>query len=258
VKELLSTNRGINLLEVDSSGMNVLHYAAAHGSYDVVKLLLDRGMTIDAQDKIGRTPVMVASVFGNCAKPRDITKFQETVKLFVNRGANLKILDEFGQNPLHYAAQFDHLMIQDLISAGTDLNGYSGLTGYTPLMEIVAKGAETGSELSLLLKVQSLLEAGADPSLRSRISRQLQFNDNENRVIGFEKIAIIVSDNETALDIARSQGKFELVKILQCYQQPAIIRILFCSCESPVFIVILVALTLGGIYAIYMLKQLRR
>jgi uncharacterized protein len=270
VKELLSINQGINLLEVDNSGMNVLHYAAAHGSADIVKLLLDRGMMIDAQDKIGRTPVIVASVFGNCAKSQDISEFQETIKLFINRGANLKILDRFGQNPLHYAARFDHLMIQELIDAGADLNGYSELTGYTPLMEMVAKGVETESDLSLLFKVRSLLEAGADPSLRSRIPKQFQSTDNEkifvsapiagDRAVGFEKIAIIVSGNanETAFDIARSQGEFKLAQMLQQYEQPAIVRVLFYSCESPIFIVILIVLTLGGIYAIYMLNQLRR
>jgi uncharacterized protein len=268
VKELLSIDQGINLLEVDNSGMNLLHYAAAHGSADIVKLLLDRGMTIDAQDKIGRTPVLVASVFVNCARSQDIPKFQETIRLLISRGADLNILDGFGQNLLHYAARFDHVMIQELIDAGVALNGYSELTGCTPLMEMVANGVE--GDQSSLFKVQLLLEAGADPSLRSQIPKQFQSTNNEktfvsspmsgDRAVGFEKIAIIFSGNvnETAFDIARSQGKFELAKILQQYEHPAIVRVLFYSCESPILIVILIVLTLGGIYAIYMLNQLRR
>jgi uncharacterized protein len=269
VKELLLINQGINLLEVDDSGMNILHYAAAYGSADIVKLLLDRGMTIDAQDKVGRTPVLVASVFGNCARSQDIPKFQETIRLLIGRGADLNILDGFGQNLLHYAARFDHVMIQELIDSGVVLNGYSELTGCTPLMEMVANGVETEGDQSLFFKVQLLLEAGADPSLRSRIPRQFQSTDNEkifvsapisgDRAVGFEKIAIIVSGNknETAFDITRSQGKFKLAKMLQQYEQLAIVRVLFYSCESPVFIVILIVLTLGGIYAVYMFNQLR-
>jgi ankyrin repeat protein len=270
VKELLLINQGINLLEVDHSGMNVLHYAAAHGSADIVKLLLDRGMAINSQDKIGRTPVLVASVFGNCAKPQDIPKFQETIRLFISRGADLNILDGFGQNLLHYAARFDHVMIQELIDTGVALNGYSELTGCTPLMTMVANGVETEGDRSSLFKVQLLLEAGADPSLRSRIPKHFQSTDNEKtvvsspisgeRAVGFEKVAIIFSanKNETAFDIARSQKKFELAKMLQQYEYPAVVRVLFYSCESPIFIVILIVLTLGGIYAIYMLNQLRR
>jgi ankyrin repeat protein len=256
VKELLSIDRGINLLEVDNSGMNILHYAAAHGSADIVKLLLDRGMTIDAQDKIGRTPVIVASVFGNCAKSQDISEFQETIKLFINRGANLKILDGFDQNPLHYAARFDQLMIQELIDAGADLNSYSELTGYTPLMEMVAKGVETESDLSLLFKVQLLLEAGADPRLESRIPREFRFDE---RTICKQYDCVVVEKYEkyvrdTALSIAQHREKAQLVKLLRQYEHPAIVRVLFYSCESPVFIVILIVLTLGGIYAIYLLN----
>jgi ankyrin repeat protein len=259
VKELLLINQGINLLEVDHSGMNVLHYAAAHGSADIVKLLLDRGMAINSQDKIGRTPVLVASVFGNCAKPQDIPKFQETIKLFINRGANLKILDGFDQNPLHYAARFDQLMIQELIDAGADLNGYSELTGYTPLMEMVAKGVEIESDLSLLFKVRSLLEAGADPRLESRIPREFRFDE---RTICEQYDCVVVEKYEkyvrdTALSIAQHREKAQLVKLLRQYERPAIVRVLFYSCESPVFIVILIVLTLGGIYAIYMFNQLR-
>lgn len=51
---------------IDDKGHTALHWAAAMGDMEVVKDLIRRGASIDAQSKNGETPLMRAVMFTNC------------------------------------------------------------------------------------------------------------------------------------------------------------------------------------------------
>jgi ankyrin repeat protein len=49
-----------------SSGKSALHLAAAGGHADVVKVLLERGASVEAKDAGGETPLHLAVIHGVC------------------------------------------------------------------------------------------------------------------------------------------------------------------------------------------------
>ncbi len=101
VVELLSTlpqAQPLTINHQDSHGMTALHWAAAQGHDDIVKLLLDLGANIDLQNVQGNTPLHLAARNGNLS----------TVQLLLVRGANATLANANGQTPLALAHQYHH------------------------------------------------------------------------------------------------------------------------------------------------------
>jgi ankyrin repeat protein len=73
-----------------------LHYAAANGNDDIVKLLLDHDAYIDAGSPNGTTPLMMASRGGHVS----------TVKLLLDSGADLNVKNQLGLTALDFAKQY--------------------------------------------------------------------------------------------------------------------------------------------------------
>ncbi len=82
----------------DWYGMTALHWAAAQGHAEIVKLLLDYGANINLRNREGNTPLHLAARNGNLS----------TVKLLLARGANATIVNRDGQTPLALARQYYH------------------------------------------------------------------------------------------------------------------------------------------------------
>jgi ankyrin repeat protein len=75
-----------------------------------VQLLLDRGAPVDAQDRTGRTALMIAAEHRSAA----------AVRLLLGRGADTDIADERGWLPLMAAcAHADVAVIRLLLNAGS-------------------------------------------------------------------------------------------------------------------------------------------
>jgi len=162
-----------------------LHTAAAQGDTTTVQRLLIQGMTVDARDHAGRTPLLAATH----------TNQLGTARLLIEAGADVNAQDAIQDSPYLYAGARGHLEILQLTLAhGADLrstNRYGG-TALIPACErghveavrtLIAAGVAvdhvnrlgwTGLLEAILLSdggprhqqiVQLLLEAGADPNL---------------------------------------------------------------------------------------------
>jgi ankyrin repeat protein len=70
--------------QVNRPGWTALHYAAAAGERDIVKLLLARHASIDAASPTGTTPLMLAAREGQ----------EEVVKLLLEEGADAALKDQ--------------------------------------------------------------------------------------------------------------------------------------------------------------------
>lgn len=79
--------------EVNRPGWTPLHYAAAVGNNDIVRILLDRSAYIDAESPNKTTPIMMAARGGHIM----------TVKLLLDEGADAMLKNELGMNAIDFA-----------------------------------------------------------------------------------------------------------------------------------------------------------
>ncbi|MFT4067563.1 ankyrin repeat domain-containing protein [Paraburkholderia sp.] len=91
----------VNLLiskdaEVNKKGWAPLHYAAANGHDDIVKVLLDHSAYVDAGSPNGTTPLMMAARGGHVS----------TVKLLLDNGADLMVKNQIGMTALDFAKTY--------------------------------------------------------------------------------------------------------------------------------------------------------
>jgi ankyrin repeat protein len=124
----------------------LLFSAASGGCEDLVRGLLDRGVAIDARDRLGRTALALAARGGRA----------HVAQLLLARGASLDARAISGATPLFFAAEGDHTAIAKLLLArGADVR-LTGAGGGTPLTAAAFNG---NVEL-----VDLCLAKGADPN----------------------------------------------------------------------------------------------
>ena len=146
VKSLIS--KGVSPNATDPKGEPMLNLAIKDQSDDVAYFLIAHKATdVDLSNKLGETPLMLASIGGNLP----------VVKALIQQRNAL--IDHVGWTPLHYACakgQFE--VAQYLIANGASVNALSpGNT--TPLMMAVQSGNEA--------LVKLLLDKGADLQQRN-------------------------------------------------------------------------------------------
>lgn len=90
VKGLLDVGLDINTLLDSRTKWTSLHVAVRNECLEVIKLLLNRGATMEARDFIGRTPLFMAVICSNV----------EAFKLLTENGADIKTQNTMGQSPL--------------------------------------------------------------------------------------------------------------------------------------------------------------
>ena len=100
----------INILDV---GSTVLHHAALSGSAEFIKILLDKGMSVDLTNVDHSTPLHFSAAFGNL----------ETMKALVAGGAALNNTNKDGDTPLLSAAIRGEIdVFRYLTEIGADIN----------------------------------------------------------------------------------------------------------------------------------------
>ncbi|MDP9108580.1 MAG: ankyrin repeat domain-containing protein [Pseudomonadota bacterium] len=84
--------------EVNRPGWTALHYAAAAGADEIVRLLLDHFAYIDAESPNRTTPLMMAARGGHIL----------TVKLLLDEGADATLKNDQGLSAIDLAKKFEH------------------------------------------------------------------------------------------------------------------------------------------------------
>jgi len=130
------------------------------GDHQGIQRLLKKGANINATDKRGRTPLMIATYNNDF----------ETSKILISAGADVNILDNLKNNPFLYAGAEGYINILKLtIEAGADaslLNRYGGTAlipasehGYVEVVKLLLEKTDTDVNLINNLGWTALLEA---------------------------------------------------------------------------------------------------
>ena len=171
-------DQGVNPNISNGDGISLLDFAAALNQIDVVKLLLERGATVDIRNTVyGSTPFMGASENSHL----------EVAKLLLSKGADPKATDKFSKNALMLISQsWDGKgcrieAMEFLLSCGLDINAVDK-SGNTALI-----WAAYGNNATAL---KWLIEKKAD---LNHVNKQ----------------------NVTALDMAIKMNKPESIRILK-------------------------------------------
>ncbi|MGA2640617.1 MAG: SUMF1/EgtB/PvdO family nonheme iron enzyme [Spirochaetia bacterium] len=186
---------------VESAGQTTDFFALVlTGTPQDVQAALHHGANANAQNKDGKTPLMLAA--GSNQNPEVITTLlkagadlnvldrqlqrsaliyaarsnpnPEVISTLLNAGADLKAPDGWGQTPLMYAAQYNPSpeVITTLLKAGADVKAQNK-AGWTPL--IYAAESSPNPEVIIVL-----LRAGADAKRKAQGKSAIDFaQDNE-------------------------------------------------------------------------------
>lgn len=87
-----------------TNGSTMLHTAVSYGNYELVMYLLDKGLSVDASDRSGDTPIY--SVFRN-SRIKSTTQMLDFIQLLIDNGSNVNVQNLLGNTPLHYASNIE-------------------------------------------------------------------------------------------------------------------------------------------------------
>ena len=184
-----------------------LHVASSYGYIEVVRILVEQGADMTAQDNHQRTPLHAASGEGRV----DVARF------LVEHGADATALDMQGWIPLHWASLCGHVEVaRFFIEHGVDPTT-RGYDGRTPL-----HWASTAGSLDV---VRFLIEHGADVTARAsdgRTSLHVASEEGNVKVARFllehgADATVGAYNGGTPLHLVASYGYMEIARILTEY-----------------------------------------
>ncbi|XP_076285725.1 uncharacterized protein LOC143211701 isoform X2 [Lasioglossum baleicum] len=206
VKELI--NHGVSIDANNNKGQTPLHYAAKSDKLEVVKYLIEeKGANVNVKDNDGQTPLHSAA---------NSDKLEVVKYLIEEKGANVNVKDNDGQTPLHSAAKSDKLeVVKYLVDKGANVNVKDN-DGQTPLhsaaksdkLEVVKylieeKGANVNVKDN---DGQTPLHSAADHG-KLEVVRYLIEQKGAN-------VNVKDNDGQTPLHSAAKSDKLEVVKYL--------------------------------------------
>lgn len=173
---LKNPNSNVNWENRNQDSTSALIQAARDGHTQIVRSLLNAGANPNIQDGTGWTALMQAAN----------RRHSEIVKLLLAAGASVDVRNHNNETALLRASSASPEIVTLLLAAGANIEAQD-YYGITPLFE-----ASYAGNIEI---VKILLAAGANPQIHGRVP-----------MIGIQG---------SALDVARTMGHTEIVKLLQ-------------------------------------------
>lgn len=143
--------KGGDILSTDFYDGTIMHHAAINDDPEIVRALLEIGISPEILDEDGNTPIMVATIS------------PESFKILLEYGASIHKRNNRGETGLHIAAyEGDVDLVKYLLNAGLDVNAIDN-DGNTAMHK--ACECDVGDERQLVESITELLWRGADLSI---------------------------------------------------------------------------------------------
>ena len=196
----------------DGREMTLLQHAAAVGSTESVKLLLESGADVNAQNPLGSSALTLAA-----DQP-------EKVKLLVAKGANVNAATKIGRTPLILASHCAGCSstVKLLIDKGANVKAKDG-RNHTPLVE--------AAQVNDLESVKILLAAGAEPDAADDDGYTPLMWAVSSCNVEMTKLLISHKANVNAANKGNGEVKFGKIQLIQL--TPLMLGSPFCSAEIP-------------------------
>ena len=133
-----------------------LNAACALSSFDVVRMMLEKGVSIDVKNEMGMMAVHFAARRG-----------EQIFRTILECGADGEVSDKLGRTALHWASVGGMLHVANhILSDSKSLVNQGDVNGWTPLLW-AARGTALASTQEKVLKL--LLDSGANPCVKANI-----------------------------------------------------------------------------------------
>lgn len=181
----LLVDAGAQVNASNSFGATALMWCA--GDIEKVRYLLDKGASVTAKAKTGRTPLFIAAMYDGSV---------QIARLMIAKGADVRATEQSGASIVAAAAGANNLeLVRLLLEKGADPNVKDG-AGFTALSQATGSGARSAPLVKLLLDRR----VAVDPVCIDSVEMM------KNGPIGIGRL--------TPLHLAVGQGNYSTVELL--------------------------------------------
>eukprot|EP00747_Dinoflagellata_sp_TGD_P162199 gnl/TRDRNA2_/TRDRNA2_179538_c0_seq1.p1 gnl/TRDRNA2_/TRDRNA2_179538_c0~~gnl/TRDRNA2_/TRDRNA2_179538_c0_seq1.p1 ORF type:complete len:340 (+),score=88.77 gnl/TRDRNA2_/TRDRNA2_179538_c0_seq1:119-1138(+) len=167
-----------------TADVHALFRASELGNAAAVKELLDQGMSLQAEDRVGRTALHVAAKAGAT----------EVVNLLLQRGADVDVTDSWDETPLHHAARAGAIDVcKSMLAYGAKVDALN-VQDWTPLVAAASRGQKDACEW--LLARGATQDCLPESSLPSMLQQLLKADEPDTA----EEIEFPMPDLEAKLE----------------------------------------------------------
>ena len=196
-----------------------LHSVSYAGHVNIVRLLLNRGVDVDARGALNMSPLQFASLHGHL----------NVVQCLLEHGADANFEDNLHRTPLSLAIRRQHFeIIRVLLENDADVN-FRDKDGLTLIHKACASGSYSDSLVRLFMK------HGADPNARDNksrtplhhISSPPKYSSEQVSLLRLEIANILLAhgadvdaedkEGRTPLQVASASGQTEMAQLLSEY-----------------------------------------